>query len=272
MQVMERNAEVEQPPASRGTVRVLWKVLAGVLVVTGLAFGTYQVIVLLSHEERTEAQTLPAADLTAVHITNESGQVRIVGTDGDEVAVTAKISDGLRATGERRDVVGRVLELEGTCPNFGSDFCSVDYELQVPRHLDLVLNSENGSIEVTGIDGALEVDGDNGSIELSQIGGEIRVSNDNGRITATALRSSNVEAENDNARIELEFATPPMTLIARNDNASIEIVVPDTPEGYRVEPQNDNGSVNIDVRQRSDSPRSMVVENDNASIEVLTGI
>ena len=114
-----------------------WKVFAAVLVVAGLAWGTYNVVVVLAHEERVETESFPAASLTAIDVRNSAGSVRVVATDGETVDVRAEISDGLRSTGERREVVGDVLELRGSCPNIGSDWCRVSYEISMPRTMAL---------------------------------------------------------------------------------------------------------------------------------------
>ena len=59
---------------------------------------------------------MPAAELTRLLVDNDTGSVTIVGTDTDEISVEAEISDGLRDTGFRHEVVDSTLELHGSCP------------------------------------------------------------------------------------------------------------------------------------------------------------
>ncbi len=122
-----------------------WKVFAAVLVVAGLAWGTYNVVVVLAHEERVETESFPAASLRAIDVRNSAGSVRVLATDGETVDVRAEISDGLRSTGERREIVGDVLELRGSCPSIGSDFCRVDV-----RDLDAPDDGARPSTPTTG--------------------------------------------------------------------------------------------------------------------------
>jgi Putative adhesin len=263
---------VRQPPPphrNRG-VRTLWLIFGAVLCVGALTWGAYEVVSILSHEERTEINTYPSAGLTTVDIGNDGGSVRIVATDGDEVVVRAEISEGLRATGERQEVVGDVLELRATCPNFGSDWCGVSYELQVPRDLALVVRADSGSVDVTGMTGVVDVDADNGSVELTGLRGTIRASTDNGRVEGFDLRSQSVTVDSDNGGVTLEFTEAPTTVMATTDNGSVEVVVPDDGEAYRIDVQSDNGSETDDVLEDPASPRSITIHTDNGSATART--
>ncbi len=263
---------VRQPPPPRRNrgVRTLWLVFGAVLFVGALTWGAYEVVSILSHEERTEINTYPSAGLATVDVGNDGGSVRVVATDGDEVVVRAEISEGLRATGERQEVVGDVLELRASCPNFGSEWCGVSYELQVPRDLALVVRADSGSVDVTGMTGVVDVDADNGSIELTGLRGTIRASTDNGRVEGFDLRSQSVTVDSDNGSVTLEFAEAPTTVMATTDNGSVEVVVPDDGEAYRVDVQSDNGSETDDVLEDPASPRSITIRTDNGSATART--
>ena len=133
-------------------VRVLWKVFAGILIAAALVWGPYSVVTLLAHEERVENSSYPAADIARVELASENGSVDVIGADVTTIEVRAEISDGLRKTGESQEVVGDTLFLRSTCPNFGSDFCWVNYEIRVPRDMELDISNDNGSIDDHGHD------------------------------------------------------------------------------------------------------------------------
>ena len=133
------------PPRRTPTgVRFLWKLFAAILILGALTWGPYQIVTLVAHEEHAEEQTFPAAGLTTLDIDGSSGSISITGADTDSVHVVAEISDGLRKTGHSRQVVGNTLQLHSTCPNFGSDWCRVDYEVTVPRDMTLTVRSGDG--------------------------------------------------------------------------------------------------------------------------------
>ena len=249
-------------------VRFLWKLFAAILVLGTLVWGSYQVVTLLAHETRTEEQSFPAAGLAALEVDGSSGSITISGADTDAVHVTAEISDGLRKTGESRRVVGDTLQLHNTCPNFGSDWCHVDYEISVPRDLTVVVRSGNGSVDVSGLSSTVTVDTDNGSVDLADLSGDVRVGSDNGRITAVRLDAPTVSADTDNGRLTLEFAAAPTNVVATADNGRITVVVPNDGTEYRVETATDNGSQDVTVPRDDASRRTITARTDNGSITI----
>ncbi len=210
----------------------MWWIVGVVLFIGALTAGAYQVVTLLAHEERTETVSYPAAGLTTLDVATGNGAVRVTASDTDEVVVRARISEGLRRTGEDQQVVGDTLRLRASCPNFGSDWCAVDYTLEVPRDLALVLRTDDGPIE--GVD----------------------------------LRSPTVDAEADNGRVSLSFATPPEAVTATTDNGSVEVVVPDDGTAYRLDVETDNGERIEDAPIDSSSGRSITVRTANGDASV----
>lgn len=259
------------PRRSPAGVRVLWKVFAGLLVVASLVWGPYQVVTLLAHEERVETESFPAAGITRLEVDSSSGSVRIEASERDTIDVRAEISDGLRATGESREVLGGVVRLDSSCPNFGSDFCDVDYVVLVPLDLELVIDNDNGSVDVIGSAGRIDADSDNGSIELTGVSGSLRVSSDNGRVEGSQLTSPIVTADSSNGRVTLEFSTAPTTVVATSDNGRVDVVVPADGTAYGVDVQSDNGSETIEVPLDSASDRTIIANSDNGSVTVRTG-
>jgi len=251
-------------------VRWLWYLFAFVMVVGGLGWGTLQVVTLLAHEERVETERFPAASVSALDVRNAAGPVRVTASASDEIVVRAEISDGLRSTGESRTVVGGVLELRGTCPLVGSDWCRVSYEVAVPADLPVFLDVDNGAVDVSGVDADVEINAENGSVRLTDLGGPIIATTDNGRIEATSLRAPTVRAESDNGRVTLEFAAAPMTVEATTDNGPVEVVVPNTGEAYRLSIDTDNGRREQSVRVDPASDRSLTLRTNNGSVTART--
>ena len=225
---------------------------------------------MLAHEERVETESFPAASLRAIDVRNSAGSVRVLATDGETVDVRAEISDGLRSTGERREIVGDVLELGGSCPSIGSDFCRVTYEISMPRTMALTVHADDGSIDVDGLSGPLDLDSDNGSVEVRRVSGALRLSTDNGHVEGTDLTSPTVTADSDNGRVTLAFTAAPTTVIATSDNGSVEVVVPDDGEAYALDLSTDNGSRTEDVPVDSASPRTITISTENGDATART--
>ncbi|MGH9270938.1 MAG: DUF4097 family beta strand repeat-containing protein [Ilumatobacteraceae bacterium] len=212
----------------------MWWIAGVVLFVGALTAGAYQVVTLLAHEERTETLSYPAAGLTTVDVATGNGAVRVTTSATDDVVVRARISEGLRRTGEEQQVVGDTLRLRATCPNFGSDWCAVDYTLEVPRDLALVIRTNDGPIE------------------------------------GSDLRSTTVSADTDNGGVELAFATPPETVTATADHGSVEVVVPDDGTAYRLDVETEYGERIEAAPIDSSSARSITVHTDHGDASVRT--
>lgn len=268
----DRRATVgDDPPRRSGTVPTLWWVAGTVLFAGVLTFGAYQVLTLLAHEERRGTTSYPAAGIATIDVASETGSVSIVTADTDEVTVETRISDGLRPTGEDQRVVGETLELRATCPNFGSDWCSVDYVVRVPPDVAVVVRTDDGRIDVTGTTGPVDVDGDDGSVHLTDVVGPVRAATDSGRVEGTGLRSPTVTADSDDGRVTLTFATAPQTVVATTEHGSVEVVVPADGTAYRLDVDTDDGETIEDVPIDSSSERSITLRTDSGRATARTG-
>ena len=258
------------PKRTPVVARFLWKVFAGLLVVGALVWGPYQVVTLLAHEERVETEQFSAAGLTTLAVDGATGSITITAADTDHVSVRADISDGLRKTGESRRVDGDTLRLHSACPNIGSEWCHVNWEVTMPAAMAVVIDNGDGHVTVSGTTAAVEIRNDNGTVELVDLSGPLNVSTDNGRVTAEQLSSATVTASTDNGRVSLAFANAPTTVAVTTDNGRADVVVPADGAKYRVDTHNDNGSNDVTVPKGATSQRSITVRTDNGSIDVRT--
>jgi len=252
-------------------VRRTWLIVGSLVTVPVLLFGATRVASALAHEERTDVAEFDAGGLQAVDVDNAAGSVRIVGVeDADTVTVTARISDGWRATGHdvRRD--GDRLVIEGTCPMFLSDWCNVRYTIVVPSDLAVTAEADNGRVTVSDVAGGVEASSDNGRVELARIEGNVALHSDNGSVTATGIRrASRAEATSDNGDVRLEFLEPPDDVVASSDNGSIEVVIPDVGDvAYKVDAESNNGTVSFPIRTDPDGDRTITATSDNGDVTI----
>jgi hypothetical protein len=256
--------------ALRGrVVRLLWLAGASLVAVVGLGFGTLQAASLVAHEERTEVVTVDATAVASVAVDNGAGSVTLVGVDGrDEITVRAHISDGLRATGHGVETRGEVLHVRGSCPLIGSEWCAVDYTIEMPADL-YVSAIGRGGVSATDLDGGLDARSRSSRVELLRVGGDLIVETDEGSIVGDDLRTERVDASTDQGSLRLTFVTSPDRVLTEADQGSIDVVLPDEPGVYyAVDAQSDQGSVTSTVREKSDSDRSLTADADQGSITI----
>ena len=250
-------------------VRRAWLVVACLAAVPLLALGTIQAASALAHEGRTEVTEIAAASLDGLAVQNDAGTVTIVGVDdAATVTVHARISDGLRASGHEISERDGTLFVEGSCPLFGSEWCSVDYSIEVPS--DLFVNVEGlEAVAVSDLAGGLVAHSSVSSLELSRVGGDITVSANQGRLEGTDLTAERVNASADQGRLTLEFAESPREIVAEADQGRVDIVLPDD-EGvaYATVTEADQGAVSDRIRQDPSSDRSIAVKADQGSITI----
>lgn len=248
-----------------------WWVIAGLMIVGTLLWGLVQMVVALAHEERVETETFDAAAVTALRVDSASGRVTITATETSEISVRAAISDGLRSTGESREVIDGELVLRTTCPVFGSDFCRTSYDIEVPRDLPITVRTANGRTEITGAAGPIDINGDHGNVVLDRVTGPLVASTDNGVIHGIGLAMATADVDSDNGRVTLEFAAAPTNVEATTDNGSVEVVVPDDGTAYRVDLRTGNGREDQQVRVDPASPRALTLSTSNGNVTVRTG-
>jgi hypothetical protein len=265
-----RRPYTPRPPRPTLTpgLRHLWRIGGTLWVLLLVPFGIVQAASVLAHERELAITSFPAAALASVDIDNDNGSVTIVGTDNDEVVVAAHISHGWKATGNDQHVEGDRLVVHSSCPSLFSQYCSVDYVVEMPAALALDVSSGNGRITASDLTGVVSLAADNGRVEADRLDGDLRLSSDNGRVTGRDLRSPGVDADSDNGRVELSFAVAPRSVTATSDNGSVDLVVPDDSTAYRVDAASDNGSVTVGVDQSRDSSRTITALSDNGSIRV----
>jgi hypothetical protein len=258
----------QRRPALTPGLRRLWKVGGVLWVLVALPFGAMQVATTLAHTQETVVKEFPAAGVTGVDIGNGNGSVTVVGSDTPVVRVTARISHGWARTGNDVELVDGRVRADTHCPVFFSQFCSVAYTVEVPRGMELTVDSDNGSVFASDLTGDVELSSDNGKVEAERLDGDLRLSSSNGRVSGRDLRADGVAADSSNGRVELSFVEPPRVVSASSSNGRVDIVVPDDRTTYRVDAGADNGSVSVVVDQSRRSENVITASSDNGAVSV----
>jgi len=191
-------------------------------------------------------ETYPVTAGTRLDVQNRNGTITIVPADGDSIVVHAvkhtnygrSEFDKVQIDVTRGDpftVVTTVLREPARV--------SIDYELRVPRSMLVrTADTTNGSIEVTGVKGTMELHSSNGSVTAENVDGAVRAITTNGNVTlrnvtavtgaittngtiaceVAALDGTSVDVQTTNGNLAL-WVTPdlPATLEASTTNGNL---------------------------------------------------
>jgi hypothetical protein len=202
--------------------------------------------------EETIDRTLEVQPGSVVSVENTNGRIKIDSWDQPRVRVVAR----KRVEGSRSDAAEKLRKLKIEIASdrggvtvrthepdrrdhfsgfldwiFGDHESSqVDYDITVPRTMNLDIDNTNGGILVTGVNGELQLNTTNGKIETVRCAGALDAGTTNGGITAEMVRvSRDIRIDTTNGRIDL---TVPSTFAADIDasttNGSINSELPVT--------------------------------------------
>lgn len=166
----------------------------------------------------------------------QNGGISVKGWDQNQVLVRARVQTGAPTAAEAADLA-RQIRIETTGAKIfasGPDnrknyHWDVSYEVFVPRRADLSLETHNGGISISEVNGKIDFTALNGGVVLRKVGGAVRGSTTNGGLV--------VELSGDRWDGE--------TLDVRTTNGGIIMSIP---ENYsaKLETGTVNGGINVD--------------------------
>ena len=123
-----------------------------------------------------------------VHGTN--GSIEVTGEDRRDIALEARVTVRGGSQSEAESILHEVTiatngAIEAKGPKlFGMRSWSVSYRLRVPRHVAAQMETVNGSLTLSSIEGEISAETTNGSVHLENLGGKVDVSTTNGGVKA----------------------------------------------------------------------------------------
>lgn len=166
----------------------------------------------------------------------QNGGISVKGWDRNQVLLRARVQTGAPTAQEAADL-GRQIRIETSGAkifasgpeNRRNYHWDVSYEVFVPRRADLSLETHNGGISISEVNGKIEFTALNGGVVLRKVGGAVRGSTTNGGLV--------VELSGDRWDGE--------TLDVRTTNGGIVMSIP---ENYSAHLQTGtvNGGINVD--------------------------
>jgi DUF4097 and DUF4098 domain-containing protein YvlB len=117
----------------------------------------------------------------------QNGGIAVKGWDQNQVLVRARVQTGAPTAQEAADLARQIrIEVSGakihaSGPEHRQNYhWDVSYEVFVPRRSDLSLETHNGGIAISEVNGRIEFNALNGGVVLKKVGGAVKGSTTNG--------------------------------------------------------------------------------------------
>jgi DUF4097 and DUF4098 domain-containing protein YvlB len=226
--------------------------------------------VLLRSERTTVIDLAGPVERLVVEV--DSGDVRVVATDREDVSVERTETWSIERPSVREEVVDGVLRVRADCSAVLS-WCDVAYVLQVPTGVTVLARTGSGALELQGT-GDVRADTGSGEVQLSSVDGDADVRSGSGDVVLDAVRGDSVVARTGSGDVtvtradvrrvsgrtgsgdvDLGMRTPPDEVQARTGSGDVEVELPFGDEAYAVSVNTGSGDSNVDVRDDPDSDR-----------------
>ena len=174
-----------------------------------------------------------------------NGGIEVTGEDRRDIALEARVTAQDSNENDAVALLHRIqIETQGTIRATGpttigwsSQSWSVSYRLRVPRHLAAQLHTENGSIELTDLDGSINAETTNGPLNLANLAGTVHARTVNGgldvRLAGNQWHGGGLDARSTNGGVSVKASEHYSAhLVADTVNGGISVDLPVAGEGH----------------------------------------
>jgi len=207
---------------------------AAVMTLGGCSIGNF-----LGKEKATKTSefTVPLPELGKCLIRSQKGFIHCVTGEVTEIEVEAEIT-ARAATVEQAETLLEQISIERTETDQGAEIVAniprgvhggVSFNVTVPIEMAMNLETSNGSIEVTGVNGNVRCDTSNGSVRVIDCRGPVDVKTSNGKIGLEGESLANIRARTSNGSVQLAGNLEPGSHEIQTSNGSIQVELSGTP-------------------------------------------
>jgi DUF4097 and DUF4098 domain-containing protein YvlB len=195
--------------------------------------------VLLTPQARAEevVKTFTVSGRAQVHVDTNDGSVKLVTGDSKQVEFHVQyqgyeLDKDLRVDAKQN---GDTVELTARLGNhwgisWGHNSRSLHIEVRMPRNADAQINTGDGSVESSALEGSLKIHTGDGSVHTAQISGSLDIDTGDGSITVegakgfTRLRTGDghIEARGLDGTLEATSGDGHITIAGRFDGLSLK--------------------------------------------------
>ncbi|HEX9581145.1 MAG TPA: DUF4097 family beta strand repeat-containing protein [Gemmatimonadales bacterium] len=161
---------------------------------------------------------IPAGRSTITIDAEPNGGITVEGWDRNEIRIRAKVVVHARSDDAAREIADEVrivtdgiINADGPERLARREWWSVSFDVSVPRRSNLDLESTNGGIGITDVEGTIAFRTTNGGVHLTRLAGDVRGRSTNGgmdvALDGTEWRGAGLDVSTTNGGVKL--AVPP---------------------------------------------------------------
>jgi DUF4097 and DUF4098 domain-containing protein YvlB len=157
------------------------------------------------------------------------------------------------------------LSLTSHCA--ADEFCSVSYDIAVPRATAVQITDDLGSVHLSSLVGQVSVTVNVGEIDLASLSGMVAALTQAGSIVGQQISSQRADLRVSTGEIDVSFSVPPAAISATTNVGAVILRVPNT-VAYDVATSAGVGHIGVSVTQNTAAPRTITTHTDIGSITI----
>lgn len=222
------------------------------------------------------AKVFPATSLRMMDIQSAGGDLRIEGSDTQEVKVTVTNQDPAKCeiTMEQNGSTLRI-KAKGKQKFFWRSGCNAGFQVQSPKTLSLEASSGSGKIRVTELNGVLSLNTGSGDIQMYDVTGDMKARLGSGSLKGTS-RAKQAEIRCGSGSVNLEGLLGSANVKAGSGDVNLEWA--EGPKAGEVDVKTGSGDVSLmfpeetklqtDIRTGSGKVRNEIGETASAKLRI----
>ena len=196
------------------------------------------------YERFCEVRPVTIAAPATLDVETSNGSIAVTGSSRPDVSIEARVEAQGDTANEAKSLAKSVqiltdggrVRAEG--PNSSSEHHSwwVSFRIQSPTKQNATINTSNGSVTLSGLDGTIRGETSNGSMHGTDLAGDVRLSTSNGSLqlalSGTTWSGAGLEATTSNGSMRVDMPRDYSAhLSARTANGSLNVNRPITVTG-----------------------------------------
>jgi len=204
---------------NKNKVNKLVGVICASLLLTHLISGAHE-----NKQVEEKILKLSADTIKQLEVEAGAGSIKLIGNDGNEIVVTAKITKGSDTDYELslEKKRGRAYLIARNDANYSNNqhHFEIDLEISMPSKLSIDLTDGSGDISIKNMLSDVNITDGSGDIRISNVGGKVEINDGSGSITTKNL-SDDLDISDGSGDINIEQVTG--SVVVHDGSGSINV-------------------------------------------------